>query len=168
MNGVAEDETPEVDTNVEFPDGAPDVAIGGLSVARSTVMNRDSSPGANAPSEDLMWHVYGVSTEVESMPLALVGELQIRREGWFAAATSIALLAFRNADRIDASSDEAADALAEVLGPWASHALYDTAAAALRASVAVVLNCPIDVPRGTPSVHVARSGRPEGNVTNGQ
>lgn len=131
-----------------FPVGAPDVAIGGLSIARSLLQQRDDD-------EDLgdeawpHWSIFGTITPQPDGPFLLFGDLTVASEEWFAGATAVAVMVSRDPAAARARlSDERS--LVQTLGPWASNALYDTAARVVRSLIAASPECSLEVPYLTP------------------
>jgi hypothetical protein len=158
MNEVDRNQMPSDGSGGALPLLAPDIAVEGLSVFRSTVVHRPLSKDGVARPDGLKWHISGAGVGEDLSAFALFGDLEIRHEGWFAAATSVARLT-REAGGFGLATEEDADALARVLGPWASHMLYDTAAMTIRTSLAHIFGCPITVPWVTPDPHIAFRAR---------
>ncbi len=135
-----------------FPAGAPDVGVGGMSVARSS-LTQVSDDDESLP-EGVHWHVYGTATGEAYPPFLLFGDLTVRSEGWFGGATAVALVLFREGTAPDLESPEDENALVEALGPWYSNVLYDWAAGAVRRQLATSPDCKLDVPILTPDTHL--------------
>lgn len=139
-----------------FLPGAPHVAIAGIDVVRSTIVNT-----SREDERPIHWHVSLIPTGEEETPAMISGDLSIGRDGWFIGATVTALLQFAPdfPDLPDFEDVDAVNDLNRILGPWASHALYDVAALVARQSVSAVATCNVDVPRVTPAAHITRIRR---------
>lgn len=132
-----------------FPDGAPDVAISGIRVMRSTV----APLSRGVDDEGLHWRITGSSSSSTLPPLVLLGDLTIRTREISAGATVVAFIDFRDPERT-VSGDEVGEAV-RVLGPWAAHVLYDIAAMALRGALGGLGYDPGIVPATTPPAEYA-------------
>lgn len=132
-----------------FPDGAPDVAIGGLDIARATLVQRygdDDDHGANG----LHWDI-NLSAGHSERAVLLLGDLLVHDERWFGGVTSIVVVTFRDPSRILPIGEGDHAEVEARLGAWAAHVLYDTAAAGLRRLIAGTEVCKLSVPRETPN-----------------
>lgn len=134
-----------------FPVGAPDVRLGGLATIRSMIQET----GDSDHPQGLQWHIYGVPTLVASQPVYLFGDLEVSDGQWIAATTVLTSLAPRQPGIIQAGTDEEAEAVAVVYGPWASEVLYDFAAAVLRPLIQLTFQCPLKLPDAAPEAHIA-------------
>lgn len=152
-----------------FPPGAPDVRLGGLLTIRSTIRQDPESPEAGEADEQrINWHIYGVPTSDEREPLFLFGDLEATHGSWFVGTTVFSPVVVRAPGILKAADDIEAEAVARILGPWASDVLYDFAAAILRPLVAVTLGCSIELPNWTPEVHIASARSEPGQEAPGE
>lgn len=140
-----------------FTEGAPDVAIGGADIVRSTIVPL-SDVEDDAPAPGLHWHVTAIPTlRGESSGVALLGDLFISEDGWFIGVTGAMSIMFRNAaDAPDSGDFEAINAVGHRLGPWISNVLYDVIRMRANQMIASTEGCEVDLPRLTPRTHITR------------
>ncbi|GII98404.1 hypothetical protein Slu03_07820 [Sediminihabitans luteus] len=160
MSAEFDEETPEEHRKRVhgelFVPGGPDVAICGLSVARATITQRFDVEGEAEfdDSEPVQWQIYGGPTGAQVPPYLLFGDLIVTSEGWFAGTTVVAIVEFRDVDFATHEPEKAAAAI-EWLGPWATHVLYDAAAASVRRLAASSPEADLEVPYLTPQARIS-------------
>lgn len=135
-----------------FPPGAPDVAIGALSIARSTITQRsgDTARQSDEPEHEVRWEVYARIAGDESPAVLVFGDLIVMDSSWFVGATSVAVLYFRDRAAVPPKSEENELKLTATFGPWLTHALYDMAAGSARRLIAGSPECEVTIPYVTP------------------
>jgi hypothetical protein len=131
-------------------DLAPDIAIGGIDVFRSMLT---FEPGPANDDTQIQWEISGFRSGNPMAPIILLGDLTCTARGWRATTTVVGHITAKR-DRTDELKDtDAAEALVLALGAWASSALYDSAAGALRHILAsnhgAKLTVPVVTPRAT-------------------
>lgn len=153
-NVAAQDDN-EVEAPLDmFVDGAPDVAIAGIDLMRTTIVATDEK---DAKKSVVRWHISAIPTHDDESPLILLGDLSVIRKGWFVGSTVTMMVDFREGYPLpDMDDEDAVNQLGRTLGPWASNALYDVAALVARQLVATSANCDVEIPRTTPKAHIAR------------
>ena len=133
-----------------FPKGAPDVAIAGVDVARATIRQREVDDPDHRSPDGLHWDIHLSLTGNDRIVALVFGDLLVHDKTWIAAATALVMIDFRDPKAGARAAHSSESALNAVLGPWAAHVLYDTAAAAIRRMVGGTSACHLQVPRQTP------------------
>lgn len=146
-----------------FPEGAPDVAIGGLDIVRASIVAGERYQGEEP---EVSWTVTGFpSTTDTPNAFVLMGDLRCTGNGWFIGASAVCFLSFRNKMGLVVAPDDF-DTINELInryGPWASHGLYDVVAMRARTLAVTSLGCELEIPALTPALRlVLASG--EGDV----
>lgn len=120
-----------------MPEDAPDVMIVAVDVLRSIIQQAQAGDEEDKPEDGIAWSIQGTSypdPEAERPYLRLFGDLGITEDGTFIGVTAVVAIAFRG-DAGPASpqwTPAGIDEYTRRLAPWASHVLYDTAAACAR------------------------------------
>lgn len=162
QGAAAADDSPRARASrAMFAGGAPEVGIGGLTVARSILQQQDDEGAPSEADRSVTWRIYGHApgvnvTRGSGPPLIVFGDLVVRHHGWLVGATSAALIAFKDAKAwLGEDETNKADAMT-VLGPWLLHVLYDTAATAARGLLVANSAPPIEIPSVTPEAVIDR------------
>lgn len=156
MTGVEDGRADAADL---FVDGAPEVAIGGLSVARSILQQDETASTDAKKDQDITWRIYGYAPGVEvssegGPPLVVYGDLGIEHDGWFLGVTAVAMVGFRDAKKWLGDDELNGDRAVKTLGPWLTHVLYDTAAATARTLISSTTASPFVIPLKTPPASI--------------
>lgn len=138
-----------------FPDGVPDIAIGGMDVQRSTVTAIDIPEGGQQPPLGTHWTITALPGPDQTSPIGLVGDLSIFDESWFLGVTVHAFFVFRPGTQVPRGMEEI-NAFGLAHAPWANNILFDFAAMHARQLVASSLACTIKVPSLTPEVAIGQ------------
>lgn len=157
-DNVSQSPSPEVFGGV-FAEGGPDVAIGGISITRSTITSVSSH--AVVDDQELSWEIHCLPATRNSegggvMEILLAtGDLRVRDQSWFVATTARATVCFRDGKvPIDISDLGQVNEYSKLYGSWSAHLLYDTCLAEARRLIAGVTaggSCTLDLPTLTPT-----------------
>ncbi len=133
-------------SDVKVGPDAPDVLIAGLDVIRSIVQPTEKDEDERA------WHLTGrvIVDSDGNRHLQIVGDLLVIDSGWMVGVTSGVILDFRNQRTPKRWTPAAVDKLTSTYGPWASHVLYDTAAATARRLLVMTFGSGPEISTQTP------------------